>query len=81
MYINPLEVRYADYPSYLENIPAVPINYFGWRSAVAHLKAPGASERLRHMCDQAVMDCVLTDKEKGLGVSTTLFSRSVVFVF
>ena len=75
--VNGIELPYLLFAYHFERLVAA-ANYFGWRSAVAHLKATGASERLRHMCDQAVMDCVLTDKEKGLGVSIAiLFVRRV----
>ncbi|KAL5525433.1 ABZ2 [Sanghuangporus sanghuang] len=72
--VNKIELPYLLFQYHFDRLLAA-ATYFGWRSAVAQLKAPGASERLRHMCDQAVMDSVLTDKEKGLGLRV-LLSRS-----
>ncbi|OCB90917.1 hypothetical protein A7U60_g1827 [Sanghuangporus baumii] len=77
--VNKIELPYLLFQYHFDRLLAA-ATYFGWRSAVAQLKAPGASERLRHMCDQAVMDSVLTDKEKGLGVSVSLFFSAFYFV-
>lgn len=76
--LNGIELPYLLFVYHVDRLIAA-ATHFGWSRALQTMKEPGAPERLRHMCDQAVMDCVLTDKEKGLGVSVTFLLSLFVF--
>ncbi|KAH8103761.1 aminotransferase [Phellopilus nigrolimitatus] len=67
--VNGIELPYLLFVYHVDRLVAAATK-FGWTRAVQTMKACGVSERLRHMCDQTVMECGLPDKEKGLGVSS-----------
>ncbi|EJD05274.1 uncharacterized protein FOMMEDRAFT_27438 [Fomitiporia mediterranea MF3/22] len=69
--VNKIETPYLFFNYHIERLVAAAL-HFGWYRALDAVQAPGASARIRHMCDQAVMDCVLPDKEKGLGLRVLL---------
>ncbi|KAH8108400.1 aminotransferase [Phellopilus nigrolimitatus] len=71
--VNGIELPYLLFVYHVDRLVAAATK-FGWTRAVQTMKACGVSERLRHMCDQTVMECGLPDKEKGLGLRVLLSS-------
>lgn len=67
--VNGIELPYLFFRFHIERLAAAAAA-FGWSRAASVLRGPGATQRLLHMCDQAVMESPLTGKEKGIGVST-----------
>lgn len=70
--VNGIELPYLFFRFHIERL-AAGAAAFNWPRASAALRAPGAAQRLLHMCDQAVMESPLTGKEKGIGVSGCFF--------
>ncbi|KAI5118783.1 hypothetical protein M0805_005013 [Coniferiporia weirii] len=71
--VNGLELPYLLFAYHVDRLVCA-AEAFAWPRALDAVAAPGAPEHLRHMCDQAVMQCTLPEKERGLGLRVLLSS-------
>ena len=71
--VNGIELPYLLFVYHVDRLLAA-ANAFQWPYARQALTAPDAAARIRYACDDAVMHCPLTDKEKGLGLRVLLSS-------
>ena len=65
--VNATPLPYLLFPYHLQRL-VDSSRKFAWPEAIKTITAPSAADDLRKKCDQAIAECILPEKEKGVGV-------------